>query len=263
MEVRETSEQERLDEVAAWVAAAGPERVTVLTGAGISTDSGIPDFRGPQGMWTKDPSAQRLFDLKAYLADRELRVSAWQRRRDHPAWSAQPNAGHRALVDLERAGRLATVVTQNIDGLHQRAGQSTDRVLEIHGSIHRCECVGCGWVGDTAGVLARVDAGEEDPPCEVCGGILKTATISFGQSLRQDVLRGCVRAAKSCDLFLAVGTSLTVQPAASLVEVALDAGARVVVVNAEPTPYDPLAQVRLSDPIGVVLPALVARSTGS
>lgn len=268
MEVRQTSPQaspqasaqEPVAEVAQWLAAAGPERVTVLTGAGISTESGIPDFRGPQGIWTKDPSAQRLFDLKSYLADPELRVSAWQRRRDHPAWTAEPNAGHRALVELERSGRLAAVVTQNIDGLHQKAGQSAGRVLEIHGSIHRCECVGCGWEGDTAGVLARVEAGEQDPPCEHCGGILKTATISFGQSLRQDVLRGSVRAARSCDLFLAVGSSLTVRPAASLVEVALDAGARVVVVNADPTPYDPVAEVRLSDPIGAVLPALLSRS---
>jgi NAD-dependent deacetylase len=259
MEVRETPE---VDRVAGWVADAGPERVTVLTGAGISTDSGIPDFRGPQGIWTKDPSAQRLFDLRAYLADPELRVSAWQRRRDHPAWSAEPNAGHRALVDLERDGRLAAVVTQNIDGLHQRAGQSADRVLEIHGSIHECECLGCGWRGATTAVLARVDAGEADPPCERCGAILKTATISFGQSLRRDVLRACLQAAKSCDLFLAVGSSLTVQPAASLVEVALEAGARVVVVNADPTPYDPVAEVRLSAPIGDVLPALVPRPAG-
>lgn len=255
MQVRETS---AVDRVAGWLAAAGPERVTVLTGAGISTESGIPDFRGPQGVWTKDPAAQRLFDLKAYLSDPELRVSAWQRRREHPAWTAEPNAGHRALVDLERSGRLAALVTQNIDGLHQRAGQDPARVLEIHGSIRRCECVACGWEGDTRAVLARVDAGEADPPCERCGGILKTATISFGQSLRRDVLQACVRAARGCDLFLAVGTSLTVQPAASLVDLALDAGARVVLVNADPTPYDPVAEVRLSDPIGAVLPALLA-----
>jgi NAD-dependent deacetylase len=263
MQVRPPSPaQAAIAQVAGWLAEAGPERVTVLTGAGISTDSGIPDFRGPQGIWTKDPSAQRLFDLRSYLEDRELRVSAWQRRREHPAWSAEPNPGHRALVDLERSGRLAAVVTQNIDGLHQRAGQSADRVLEIHGSIHACECVACGWRGATTAVLARVAAGEPDPPCEQCGGILKTATISFGQSLRREVLRACVRAAKACDLFLAVGSSLTVQPAASLVEVALDAGARVVVVNAAPTAYDRVAAVRLSDPIGAVLPALVAPTTG-
>jgi len=248
----------QVDEVAGWVRTAGPAGVTVLTGAGISTESGIPDFRGPDGVFTRDPGAQRLFDLDAYLADPQVRVAAWQRRREHPAWSARPNAGHRALVDLERSGRLAAVVTQNIDGLHQRAGQDPRLVVEIHGSLLEVECLSCGWRGPTDETLARVTAGEADPPCLVCGGILKTATISFGQALRSEVLAAAVQAARGCDLFLAVGTSLTVRPAASLVDVAVGAGARLVVVNAEPTPYDGIAAACLRGVIGALLPLLVA-----
>ena len=246
-----------VEEIAVWVRAAGPAGVTVLTGAGISTESGIPDFRGPDGVFTRDPGAQRLFDLDSYLADPQVRVAAWRRRREHPAWSARPNAGHRALVDLERSGRLATVVTQNIDGLHQRAGQDPRLVVEIHGSLLEVECLSCGWRGPTEETLARVAAGEADPRCLVCGGILKTATISFGQALRPEVLAAAVQAARGRDLFLAVGTSLTVRPAASLVDVAVGAGARLVVVNAEPTPYDGVAAACLRGPIGEVLPALV------
>jgi NAD-dependent deacetylase len=243
-------------EVGRWLHDAA--RVTVLTGAGVSTESGIPDFRGPQGLWTQHPGAQRMFDLEAYRTDPELRVRAWANRREHPAWSARPNPGHAALVELERSGRLVALVTQNIDGLHQRAGSDPDRVLEIHGSIHQIECLSCGRREPTPEVLCRVDAGETDPDCRACGGILKTATISFGQALDPDVLAACVAAARSADLFLAVGSSLTVQPAASLAEVAVRAGAVLVVVNAQPTPYDGLAAACLREPIGLVLPQLVS-----
>jgi NAD-dependent deacetylase len=233
-------------------------RVTVLTGAGVSTESGIPDFRGPQGLWTKNPGAARMFDLDAYRSDPELRMRAWAGRREHPAWTARPNAGHRALVHLERSGRLVALVTQNIDGLHQRAGSDPARVLEIHGSIHEIECLSCGRREPTPAVLERVDAGEADPACRACGGILKTATISFGQTLDPDVLAACVAAARQAQVFLAVGSSLTVQPAASLAAVAVRAGARLVVVNAQPTPYDGLAAAVLREPIGQVLPQLVS-----
>ncbi|WP_203900992.1 SIR2 family NAD-dependent protein deacylase [Virgisporangium aliadipatigenens] len=236
--------------------------VTVLCGAGISTDSGIPDFRGPNGVWTKDPAAAKLFTLDNYVADREVRVRAWGNRRDHAAWTAEPNTGHRALVHLERAGRLRAIVTQNIDGLQQKAGSDPEKVLEIHGTIWTVECLSCHDRTPMPDVLARVDAGEADPPCLRCGGILKSATISFGQSLDPVVLRACQQAAKGCDLFLAVGTSLTVQPAAGLVEVAAYAGARVVIVNADPTPYDLMADAVLREPIGAVLPALVAAVSG-
>ena len=231
--------------------------VTVLTGAGISTDSGIPDFRGPNGLWTKDPEAERMSDLRYYLADPEVRRKAWRARKSHPAWTAQPNGGHRALVELERSGRLRALVTQNIDGLHQRAGSSADKVIEVHGTVWEVQCMSCAARTPMAQTLARVDAGEEDPPCELCGGILKSATISFGQRLDNDVLDAAAAAAHDCDLFLAVGSSLTVHPAAGLCGVAVDAGASLVIVNAQPTPYDDLADSVLRGQIGEILPALV------
>ncbi|OLE29466.1 MAG: NAD-dependent deacetylase [Actinobacteria bacterium 13_1_20CM_3_71_11] len=235
----------------------GARRIVALTGAGISTDSGIPDFRGPDGVWTKDPEAAKLVTLDAYLADPDVRRRAWRSRRDHPAWSAEPNQGHHALVELERAGRLHAIVTQNIDGLHQRAGSDPDRVIEIHGTIFRVACLTCGDRTTMAEALDRVDAGEPDPDCRRCGGILKSATIAFGQQLDPATLRRAVAAAQTADLLLAVGTSLSVHPAAGLVEIAARTGARVVIVNASPTPYDALADAVLRDPIGTVLPELV------
>jgi NAD-dependent deacetylase len=241
--------------VARWVREAGT--VTVLTGAGMSTESGIPDFRGPNGLWTQNPQARRMFDIDAYRSDPQIRRQAWRRRTEHPAWSARPHRGHAALVALERSGRLRAVVTQNIDGLHQLAGNSPERVLELHGTIHRVECLGCGWTGPTRGTLERVAAGEDDPRCLHCGDLLKTATVSFGQPLDRAVLGAAVAASAEAELLLAVGTTLTVRPAASLVDVALRAGARLVVVNAGPTAYDAVAQARLDARIGEVLPLLV------
>ena len=244
------------DEVRSWLGEAA--RVTVLTGAGISTESGIPDFRGPQGVWTRNPAAQQLFTLQNYVADPEVRRLAWGNRRDHPAWTAEPNAGHRALVTLERSGRLRAIVTQNIDGLHQRAGSTPARVIEIHGTLYDVECLDCGARTTMRENLDRVDGGEPDPPCLACGGIQKAATISFGQALRPEVLRAATEAAADCDVLLAVGTTLQVHPAAGLAEVAVRAGARLVIVNRDPTPYDALASAVLRDPIGTVLPRLVA-----
>lgn len=248
--------------VVRWIAEAGPRRVTTLVGAGISTDSGIPDFRGPAGVWTRNPGAERMFTLDAYVADRAVRVQAWRNRREHPAWTARPNAGHHALVELERSGRLRALVTQNIDELHQRAGSSPEGVIELHGSIYQAECLRCARRIPMAEALARVDAGEDDPACAACGGVLKSATISFGQALRPQVLQTAVDAAADCDLFLSVGTSLQVQPAANLCEVALRHGARLVVINAEPTPYDAVADAVLRRPIGELLPRLVGQLTG-
>lgn len=241
-----------LDELRTYIREA--RTVTVLTGAGVSTDSGIPDYRGPQGVWTKDPAAERLSTPQDYLADPDVRIAAWRRRLDHPMWKAEPNAGHRALADLERAGRVGTIVTQNIDGLHQKAGSRS--VIEIHGTAWEAECLSCSWRGPMLETLERVRAGEPDPPCEVCGGILKSATISFGQPLRADVLAAAERAATACELFMAVGTSLQVWPAAGLCEVAISAGARLAIVNAAATPYDGKATVVLREPIGTVLPRL-------
>ncbi|MEW2358673.1 Sir2 family NAD-dependent protein deacetylase [Spirillospora sp. NPDC029432] len=236
---------------------------TVLTGAGISTDSGIPDFRGPRGVWTKDPAAEAMSTIGSYLADPEVRRRAWRSRLDHAAWDAEPNAGHAALVELERAGRLRGLITQNIDGLHQKAGSGAGLVIEIHGTMRDAECLACGLITPMPEVLARVAAGEEDPPCAECGGLQKSATISFGQALKEDVLDAAVRAARSCELFLAVGTSLTVQPAAGLCLEAVEAGARLVIINAQPTPYDELADAVLRTPIGEALPRLVGLALGT
>jgi NAD-dependent deacetylase len=244
-----------LETVAEWISSAGS--VVALTGAGISTESGIPDFRGPKGVWTTNPGSEKLSDIRWYMAERDVRVAAWQGRLEHPAWTAEPNAGHRALADLERMGKLDTLVTQNVDGLHQRAGSSPERVVEVHGTMRDVVCMACGERAPMERALDRVRAGEDDPPCRTCGGILKSATISFGQSLVAEDLDRAQQAAACCDLFLALGTSLTVYPVAYLPEEALAAGARLVIVNAEPTPYDGRAQATFSDPIGDVLPRLV------
>ncbi|MGY1741914.1 MULTISPECIES: SIR2 family NAD-dependent protein deacylase [unclassified Blastococcus] len=243
-------------EVPDWLS--GARRLTVLTGAGISTDSGIPDYRGPDGVWTKDPDAEKLVTLSYYVADPDIRRRAWLMRRDLQAGDVHPNAGHRALVDLERQGRLRALVTQNVDGLHQAAGSTPGLVLELHGTVHAVECLSCGDRTTTAEALARVDAGEPDPACLVCGGILKTATVSFGQALDAAVLDAAVAAAADCDVFLAVGTSLGVHPAAGLTDVAAATGARVVIVNAEPTPYDGLADLVARESISAALPRLLA-----
>ncbi|MGY1721245.1 SIR2 family NAD-dependent protein deacylase [Blastococcus sp. SYSU DS0552] len=239
-----------------WLTAAS--RITVLTGAGISTDSGIPDYRGPNGVWTRDPDAEKLVTLSYYVADPDIRRRAWLMRRDMGALDVRPNAGHAALVDLERQGRLRALVTQNVDGLHQAAGSDPARVVEIHGTVHEVECLGCRERTTMQEALDRVAAGEPDPPCRSCGGILKSATISFGQLLEPAVVDAAVAAAGDCDVFLAVGTSLQVHPAAGLVDVAVRHGARVVVVNAEPTPYDDVADLVVREPIGTALPRLVA-----
>jgi len=243
------------DTVQRWVDAA--KRLVVLTGAGISTDSGIPDFRGPQGVWTKNPEAEKLATLQNYLADPDVRRRSWQSRLESPAWQAQPNAGHRALVVLERRGQLDTLITQNVDGLHQLAGSSPERVIEIHGTMREVACLSCGERAPMERALARVRAGEEDPACRSCGGILKSATISFGQSLVQSDLARAGDAARRSDLLMAVGTKLSVWPIAGVVPAARDAGARVVIINAEPTEMDDMAHAVLRGSISALLPRLV------
>jgi len=232
------------------------QRIVALTGAGISTESGIPDFRGPQGVWTTDPKAERLSNIHYYMSDPEVRKLAWKGRLAHPAWRAVPNAGHRALVELERSGRLAALITQNIDGLHQIAGSSPDKVIEVHGTLREVVCMNCGWRGPMPAVLERVAAGEADPPCTDCGGILKSATISFGQPLVPEVIERAMRAAASADLLLALGSSLQVYPVAGVVPRVKGKGGRLVIVNAQPTPFDEIADEIVREPIGDVLPML-------
>lgn len=246
-----------LEEVAGWAREA--RSIVILTGAGISTESGIPDFRGPNGVWTKNPEAEKTATLQHYMSNRDARVRAWANRRNNPMSGATPNAGHLAIAELERRAKLELLVTQNIDGLHHAAGSDPERIVEIHGNVREFRCMSCTDRGPIERVLARVDAGEEDPPCRSCGGVLKTATISFGQDLVAADLMRSQAAARRCDLFFAIGTSLVVYPVAELPAIAMRAGARIVIATADPTPYDHIAEAVLRDPLGEVLPQLVDR----
>ncbi len=235
----------------------GSERVVVLTGAGISTDSGIPDFRGPNGLWTKNPEAERASNIEVYVTDPDVRRRNWARRAEGSLWAqVEPNAGHYALVALQERDILHTLVTQNVDELHQRAGIDPERVVEIHGTTRKVQCLECDYRDDMEVALDRVRAGEADPPCPDCGGILKSATISFGQNLVFEDLQRAEMAASQCDLMLAVGSTLSVYPVANVVPIAAAHGAPVVIVNAEPTPFDPLAEVVLHAGISDVLPRI-------
>lgn len=232
--------------------------VAVLTGAGISTDSGIPDFRGPQGVWTKNPEAEKKSHIDVYISDVEHRKANWQRLASRQIWAeVDPNDGHRALLALERRGKLHTLVTQNVDGLHQAAGSDPDLVVEVHGTTRRVKCLDCGDGAPMQKALDRVLAGEDDPACKSCGGILKSATISFGQQLEVSSLERAQVAAEECDLLLCVGTSLGVFPVANMVPIARRNGAEIVIVNAEPTGFDDLASVLVPGSISEVLPPIL------
>jgi NAD-dependent deacetylase len=248
----------KTEKARAWVAAA--KRVVVLTGAGISTDSGIPDFRGPKGVWTKNPMAEKLSNIHYYMSDPEVRKASWKARMDHTAWTAKPNAGHLALAELEKRGKLHALITQNIDELHQLAGNSPDKVIEVHGTMRKVVCMECGMTAPMQRALDRVRAGEADPPCRDCGGILKSATVSFGQALVPEVIDAAMRAATESDLFLSVGTTLQVYPVAGAVPLARGAGARIVIINAEPTQFDDIADAVFNESISEVLPRLCAAS---
>ena len=233
--------------------------VAILSGAGISTDSGIPDYRGPNGLWRRDPEAEKLVTYEYYMGDPEIRRRSWRMRRESRALQAEPNAAHRAVAELERSGVPVRVITQNVDGLHQLAGLPARKVLELHGSARGVVCTGCRARGPMEEALARVDAGEADPPCRECGAILKSATVMFGEPLDPEVLGEALAISKACQVFIAVGSSLQVQPAAGLAGVAADHGARLIIVNAEPTPYDDLADEVVREPIGTALPELLRR----
>lgn len=250
-----------LTRLAGWIRDA--DQVVALTGAGVSTGSGIPDFRGPQGVWTKDPAAERLSSIEAYLADAEVRRAVWRTRAEQLRADVRPNQAHRALAELERAGYLDTIVTQNIDGLHQAAGSSPDRVVEVHGTIHEVMCLSCDDRGPASLVLDRLASGEDDPRCVRCGGLLKSATISFGQSLDPAVLQRAHDAVMGCDVLLTVGSSLVVHPVALLPRTALEVGAKVAILNGEATPYDARAHVVVHADVGAALTTLVERVTAS
>ena len=233
------------------------EKICVFTGAGISTDSGISDFRGPQGVWTKNPEAEKMATLQYYMADPEIRKRSWQMKRQQMEATLKPNAGHRALLKLEEQGRLHTLVTQNVDGLHHDAGSDPGRIVEIHGTLREVVCMECDDRGPMQETLDRVRAGEEDPACLRCGGILKSATISFGQGLVARDLARAEIAAQECDLMLTIGTTLGVYPIAGIVPIAYERGAGIIILNSGATEMDALARVRLSGSISEILPQIV------
>jgi NAD-dependent deacetylase len=236
--------------------ARGFKRIAVLTGAGISTDSGIPDYRGPDGVWTKDPAAATVFTYQDFMADTAVRQALWQRYVAHPVWHAEPNAAHHALAALDSPGRAVRILTQNIDGLHQRTTIPARKVLELHGSLHSTVCTGCGAETPTRHVLTRVTHGDADPTCPSCEGILKPDIVLFGQLLDNDIITRARTIAAASDLFLAIGSSLQVEPAASLCALAVEAGAKLVIVNRDPTPYDAQADKVIRTPIGTAVPHL-------
>ena len=248
----------QIDTVRGWLDDA--RQVVILTGAGISTDSGIPDFRGPQGLWTKNPEAEKMATLSVYQSDPEVRKRSWKWRLETQAATRKPNSGHEALLRLEDRGVLHTLVTQNVDGLHQAAGSSLEKVVEIHGTIHEVECLSCHERAPMARALDRVLAGEEDPPCRSCGGILKSATISFGQGLVQCDLQRADRASRECDLLLAIGTTLGVYPIAGMVPTAKESGAILVILNGQPTEMDSLADAVLQGSISEILPQIIRKT---
>ena len=236
---------------------ANASSIAVLTGAGISTDSAIPDYRGPNGVWTKKPEAEKQATLQNYVADPEIRRRAWQTRLTSPIFDAEPNDGHRAVLQLED-GRLHTLVTQNVDGLHHKAGSDPSKLVEIHGSVRDVVCLDCDYRAPMSVALDRVWAGEVDPACPNCGGILKSSTISFGQSLVEADLLRAQTAAEQCDVMLAIGTTLAVYPIAAMVPVAKQSGAAIVIVNGTPTEMDDSADAVVRGSISEVLPDLLA-----
>ncbi|MEI2640039.1 MAG: Sir2 family NAD-dependent protein deacetylase [Microthrixaceae bacterium] len=243
--------------VRGWLSEAS--HVVALVGAGISTDSGIPDFRGPKGLWTLNPKAERMSDITYYVSDPEVRQLAWQSRLEHPAWTAEPNDGHRALVELERRGQMAAIITQNIDGLQQAAGSAPERVIEVHGTVREVMCLSCDYRAPMQDALDRVEAGEADPHCLICDGLLKSATVSFGQNLDPLVIGRAEAHAEACDLMLCIGSTLTVYPVAILPTLASRVGAQVVTINGEPTAYDDQADAVLTGDITRTLRELIAK----
>lgn len=240
-------------------------RVVAFTGAGISTESGIPDFRSPGGVWTRyDP---REFTFDRYVASAEVRRNSWAMRKELLDGRPVPNSAHRALAQLERDGRGLGVITQNIDGLHQDAG--SQKVIELHGTMRQVECIGafpragtpdgCGFRRESEWVFALLDAGQQDPRCPHCGGIIKSATVSFGQMMPADAMEEAVEIVQRADVVLAIGSSLQVYPAAEIPMLGKEAGATLVIINREQTPFDRHADLVIHASAGQTLSAAVCR----
>ncbi len=235
-----------------WIEAAS--RIVGFTGAGISTESGVADFRSPSGVWARN----RTVYFQEFISNETDRIEAWRQKAE--SWpemrDAQPNAGHRTFVELHARGKLTAMITQNIERLHQRSGLPDEIVHELHGTTTEAMCLTCGDRITMDEAMSRIGSGEKAPKCRECGGLLKPATISFGQPMPRDVLLAAQQAAESCDLFLAVGSSLVVQPAASLPVLAKKAGARLIIINREETPVDADADLVIHGEIGSILPAM-------
>ncbi len=230
------------------------QQIVILTGAGISTESGIPDFRGPEGIWTKNPDAEKASNINYYISDPEIREKNWALRAEGKLWAeVEPNDGHYALVQLQDRGILDTVITQNVDELHQKSGIAENRVIEIHGTTRKVTCLSCDYRDEMEVVLERVRAGEADPDCPQCSGILKSATISFGQSLIPEDLQRSETAVRNCDLLIAIGTSLAVGPINQVVPLAYQIGAPIVIINGQKTEFDRLSTVTINADISTTL----------
>lgn len=245
-------------------ALSGADKILVFSGAGLSTESGIPDFRGPNGLWTRvDPDD---FTIDRYLANRDLRIEGWRMHLDGELWGArspvQPNTGHDAIVRLHEAGRLAGVVTQNVDGLHYKSGLEDDLVAELHGNVRKSHCLACAGRWDTETVLGWVEAGADDPRCPDCGGIVKTETVMFGEMLPDEQIRLATLFLAMADAVLVVGSTVSVWPAADVVMRAADQHKPIVIINMGATDADHIATVKIDAPIGEVLPDLVERIVG-
>jgi NAD-dependent deacetylase len=236
----------------------GARRIVVFTGAGISTESGIPDFRGPNGAWTKyDPND---FTIQNFLRSAESRRRYWRRSTEmyRQILASAPNPAHRAVAVLEEAGRIGAVITQNVDGLHQLAGNAPERVIELHGSARHVACLSCGARTPREAIQPQVDEEGNAPDCERCGGLLKPATISFGQALLPEVLARATEESERCDLFLVIGSSLQVYPAAGFPLLAVERSASLAIVNLQETPHDTHAEAVVRGMAGEVLPPIVA-----
>ena len=247
-------------EIAQWLREAG--RVVVFTGAGISTASGIPDFRGPQGLWTQNPLAEKTSTLSWYLRDEEVRKVAWEGRLRNFGRDKKPNDGHRELLRILEAGTLSCVITQNVDGLHQESGIPEDLVYEVHGTLKFGRCWDCDDRRPMGEYIERVRNGDPDPKCELCGGIVKSDAILFEQALVPEVIGGALAAAESCDLLLAVGSTLAVSPANQAVPRARAGGAKVVIINGESTEMDRFAHAILTGDITAALKAVMGAAYG-
>lgn len=237
------------------------EKILVFSGAGLSTESGIPDFRGPEGLWTKvDPED---FNINRFLTNRDLRVQGWKMHLDGSLWGArskvEPNEGHKAIVRLAEAGRLAGVVTQNVDGLHFKSGLPDNQVAELHGNVRNSHCVTCLSRWPTETVLEWVEAGQEDPRCPNCGSVVKTDTIMFGEQLTEEEVQQAAEFLDTCDSVLVVGSTVSVWPASEVVFSAAERLKPVVVINRGETEADRIATVKIDAAIGEVLPELVDR----